>query len=78
MPDDGWDGVIRQGWLARKRERPLDAVSALEITVRRDLLGSGLSPTMVAGMRDHAARLGFRSWWRRSGRTRSTSNRTRR
>jgi hypothetical protein len=60
LPDDGWDGAIRQGWLARKLDRPLDAVSALEITVRKDLLGSGVSPAMVAGMRDHAARLGFR------------------
>ncbi|MEU4232511.1 N-acetyltransferase [Nonomuraea sp. NPDC026600] len=59
LPDDGWDGVIRQGWLAVKRDRPLDAVSALEITVRSDLLGSGLSPLMLAAMRDQAARLGF-------------------
>lgn len=60
LPDDGWDGVIRQGWLAVKRDRPLDAVSALEITVRSDLLGSGLSPLMLGAMRDQAARLGFR------------------
>ena len=60
LPDDGWDGVIRRGWLAIKRERPLDAVSALEITVRSDLLGSGVSPLMLAAMRDQAARLGFR------------------
>ena len=60
LPDDGWDGVIRHGWLAVKRDRPLDAVSALEITVRTDLLGSGLSPLMLAAMRDQAARLGFR------------------
>ena len=59
LPDDGWDGVIRRGWLAVKRERPLDAVSALEITVRSDLLGSGVSPLMLAAMRDQAARLGF-------------------
>ncbi|MFG1941778.1 N-acetyltransferase [Nonomuraea sp. NPDC048826] len=59
LPDDGWDGVIRRGWLARERgERP-DRVSALEITVRRDLLGQGVSPLMVAAMRDNAARLGF-------------------
>ncbi|WP_246609801.1 N-acetyltransferase [Nonomuraea rhizosphaerae] len=114
LPDDGWDGVIRRGWLGRARNGSaargavspdaaspdaaspdaaspdaaspdaaspdaaspdaaspdaasaqdsavmLDAVSALEITVRRDLLGSGVSPAMVAAMRDHAARLGFR------------------
>ncbi|MGI5269030.1 N-acetyltransferase [Nonomuraea sp. CA-218870] len=59
LPDDGWDGVIRRAWLARERgERP-GRISALEITVRRDLLGKGVSPLMVAAMRDNAARLGF-------------------
>lgn len=59
LPDDGWDGVIRRAWLARERgERP-GRISALEITVRRDLLGKGVSPLMVAAMRANAARLGF-------------------
>ncbi|MEV4801799.1 N-acetyltransferase [Nonomuraea sp. NPDC049421] len=61
LPDDGWDGVIRAGWLARERGQEPDAVSALEITVRRDLQGNGLSGLMVAAMREHAARLGFRT-----------------
>ncbi|WP_344896464.1 N-acetyltransferase [Nonomuraea antimicrobica] len=60
LPDDGWDGVIRSGRLARERGRQPDAISALEITVRRDLQGKGLSAAMVAAMRDHAARLGHR------------------
>ncbi|MGN9836575.1 N-acetyltransferase [Nonomuraea sp. H19] len=59
LPDDGWDGVIRWGLLTRERgERP-DSISALEISVRRDLQGKGLSPLMLAAMRAHAARLGF-------------------
>ncbi|MGP3958505.1 N-acetyltransferase [Nonomuraea sp. 3N208] len=58
-PDDGWDGVIRRGWLARGRGTRTDAVSALEITVRRDLQGKGLSSMMLAAMRDRAARHGF-------------------
>lgn len=58
LPDDGWDGVIRSGWLARERGADTDAISALEITVRRDLLGTGLSALMVAALREHAARLG--------------------
>lgn len=59
LPDDGWDGVLRRGWLARERgERP-DRISALEITIRRDLLGRGLSPLMVAALREQATRLGF-------------------
>ncbi|PZG13290.1 N-acetyltransferase [Nonomuraea aridisoli] len=60
LPDDGWDAVIRSGWLARERGEKPDAISALEITVRRDLLGTGLSGRMLAAMREHAARLGHR------------------
>ena len=59
LPDDGWDGVIRRGWLTRERGEHPDRISALEITVRSDLLGKGVSPLMVAAMRDNAARLGF-------------------
>ncbi|MFI6293291.1 N-acetyltransferase [Nonomuraea sp. NPDC050790] len=59
LPDDGWDAVIRRGWLAREGGRTPDAVSALEITIRKDLLGGGLSAHMVAAMRARAARLGF-------------------
>ncbi|MFI9843164.1 N-acetyltransferase [Nonomuraea sp. NPDC051941] len=60
LPDDGWDGVIRYGWLARERgERP-DSISALEISVRRDLQGTGLSYLMLGAMRERAAGLGYR------------------
>jgi GNAT superfamily N-acetyltransferase len=59
LPDDGWDGVIRRGWLTRERGEQPDGVSALEISVRRDLQGKGLSSVMLTAMRDHAARLGF-------------------
>ncbi|MER7505701.1 N-acetyltransferase [Nonomuraea pusilla] len=59
MPDDGWDGVLRAGWLTRETGAEADRISALEITVRKDLLGTGLSPLMVAAMREHAARRGF-------------------
>ncbi|GAA3243845.1 N-acetyltransferase [Nonomuraea helvata] len=59
LPDDGWDGVIRSGWLARERGTRPDSLSALDISVRRDLQGMGLSSLMLAGMRDHAARLGY-------------------
>jgi GNAT superfamily N-acetyltransferase len=59
LPDDGWDGVVRRGWLARERGTRPDSVSALEITVRPDLQGTGLSSRMLAAMRDTAAGLGF-------------------
>ncbi|MGH3949171.1 MAG: N-acetyltransferase [Pseudonocardiaceae bacterium] len=59
LPDDGWDAAIRKGWLTREKGLKADAVSALEITIRNDLLGGGLSGKMLAAMRDNAARLGF-------------------
>ncbi|SEG99628.1 hypothetical protein SAMN05444920_113224 [Nonomuraea solani] len=59
LPDDGWDGVLRSAWLARARGLRANAVSALEVTVRRDLQGKGLSSVMLAAMRDLAARLGY-------------------
>ncbi|MGW0478514.1 N-acetyltransferase [Nonomuraea sp. NPDC003214] len=59
LPDDGWDGVIRRAWLGRERGTTPTRISALEITVRSDLLGTGLSPRMVAAMRRHAAERGF-------------------
>ncbi|MBO3752440.1 N-acetyltransferase [Streptosporangiaceae bacterium NEAU-GS5] len=59
LPDDGWDGAVRRGWLARARGRSLNRVSAVEITVRPDRQGGGLSARMLAAMRTNAARLGF-------------------
>jgi GNAT superfamily N-acetyltransferase len=59
LPDDGWDGVIRRGWLAREGGTQPDAISALEISIRSDLQGTGLSSVMVAAMREHAASKGF-------------------
>lgn len=59
LPDDGWDGVIRRGWLTRERGTGADSVSALEISIRPDKQGTGLSHLMLAAMRDNAARLGF-------------------
>ncbi|MFJ2030341.1 N-acetyltransferase [Streptosporangium sp. NPDC087985] len=59
LPDDGWDAAIRWAWNTRRTGAEPTLVSALEITVRPDLLGSGLSPLMLEAMRDNAARLGF-------------------
>ncbi|GGP10486.1 hypothetical protein GCM10012278_50310 [Nonomuraea glycinis] len=57
--DDGWDGAIRRAWLTRERGTRPNRISALEITVRRDLLGRGLSSRMLLAMRDNAAERGF-------------------
>jgi GNAT superfamily N-acetyltransferase len=59
LPDNGWDFVIRNGLLTNLRGDEPDAISAVEIAVRPDRQGTGLSPRMLAAMRDNAARQGF-------------------
>jgi GNAT superfamily N-acetyltransferase len=59
LPVNGWDFVIRSGLLASLHGDQPDAVSAVEIAVRTDLQGRGLSGRMLAAMRSNAARHGF-------------------
>lgn len=59
LPDAGWDAAIRSGLLTRLVDAEPDAVSAVEIAIRPDLQGAGLSGRIVAALRDNAARLGF-------------------
>ena len=59
MPEGGWDWAIRTSVHDRLRGTPPTMVSALEILIRPDLRGSGLSGVMLAAMRDNAARRGF-------------------
>ena len=59
LPDNGWDAVIRSGVLASFHGAEPDAVSAIEIAVRPDRQGTGLSPQLLVAMRDNAARHGF-------------------
>jgi GNAT superfamily N-acetyltransferase len=59
LPDNGWDFVIRNGLLASLRGQQADAISAVEIAVRPDRQGSGVSHEMLAAMRANAARRGF-------------------
>jgi GNAT superfamily N-acetyltransferase len=59
LPDHGWDAVIRNGLFTSLRGETPDAVSAIEICVRPDRLGTGLSGRMLTAMRDNAARHGF-------------------
>jgi GNAT superfamily N-acetyltransferase len=61
LPRDGWDGVIRRAAKDRQFGRRGNLVSALEITIRRDLQGHGLSAVMLDAMRRNAAKLGFGS-----------------
>ena len=59
LPDNGWDCVIRNGLLASIHGDQPNAISAVEIAVRPDLQGTGLSAPMLVAMRDNAARCGF-------------------
>ena len=59
LPDNGWDFVIRNGLTTSLGGHEPDAISAVEIAVRPDLQGTGLSGQMLAAMRDNAARRGF-------------------
>jgi GNAT superfamily N-acetyltransferase len=59
LPDNGWDFVIRSGLLACLRGQAPDAISAVEIAVRPDRQGTGVSQQMLAAMRANAARRGF-------------------
>ncbi len=59
LPIDGWDGAIRRGLRTRFEGGTPNMVSAIEISVRKDLQGTGLSHRMVAAMRSNAKRLGY-------------------
>jgi hypothetical protein len=59
LPPNGWDFVIRNGVLASVHGDPPDAISAVEIAIRTDQQGGGLSTQMLAAMRANAARHGF-------------------
>jgi GNAT superfamily N-acetyltransferase len=59
LPDNGWDGVIRNGLLTAVSGAEPDAISAVEIAVRPDRQGSGLSAQLLEAMRRNAARHGF-------------------
>jgi GNAT superfamily N-acetyltransferase len=61
LPVDGWDGVILRAALDRQLGQRGNLVSALEITVRPDLQGRGLSGIMLDAMRRNATKLGFAS-----------------
>ncbi|BCB87755.1 hypothetical protein Psuf_050680 [Phytohabitans suffuscus] len=59
MPDGGWDWVIRTSAHDRLSGDNPTIVSAIEIFIRPDLRGAGLSGRMLAAMRTNTARLGF-------------------
>jgi GNAT superfamily N-acetyltransferase len=61
LPEFGWDDVIVAAALDRLAGRRGNLVSALEISIRPDVRGQGLSDVMLRAMLDNAAALGFPS-----------------
>ncbi|MFC4067977.1 N-acetyltransferase [Actinoplanes subglobosus] len=59
LPEGGWDWAIRTAMHDHLNNIEPTMVSALEINIRSDLRGSGLSGIMLTAMRDNAARHGF-------------------
>ncbi|GIH05094.1 hypothetical protein Rhe02_31610 [Rhizocola hellebori] len=60
LPDDGWDGAIRRALRTKLAGDTPNMISAIEISIRPDAHGLGLSGTILAALRDNAGRLGFR------------------
>jgi len=58
LPDAGWDRVVVRAAQDRLLGRTGNLVSALEITIRPDARGTGLSSIMLDALRRNAARLG--------------------
>jgi len=59
LPEHGWDWAVRQSTHDRLRGTTPTIVSALEIMVRPDLRGRGLSARMLAALRANTAAQGF-------------------
>jgi GNAT superfamily N-acetyltransferase len=59
LPETGWEWAIRTAIHDRFAGVSPTIVSALEISIRPDLRGGGISGKMLAAMRDNTARLGF-------------------
>lgn len=58
LPDAGWDWAARTGARARLRSLPCSVASALEIGIRPDLRGGGLSGRLLTAMREAVAATG--------------------
>lgn len=59
LPADGWDGAIRHGIQTKLIGARPNLLAALEIFVRPDQQGRGLSATILTALKEHAKDLGF-------------------
>ncbi|WP_020579404.1 hypothetical protein [Actinopolymorpha alba] len=60
LPPTGWDQVLMWAFSDQRRDIQPDIVSAIDITIRADYQGRGLSSAMVAAIRDNAGARGFK------------------
>lgn len=58
LPERGWDAIMERGVADGRSGQPPTAVSAIEVNVRADRRGTGLSQRMLQGMRETASQLG--------------------
>jgi GNAT superfamily N-acetyltransferase len=59
LPERGWDEVLGMGVRAGMYGRETHAVSALEISIRPHLRGTGLSAVVVAALREAVTKEGY-------------------
>ncbi|GAA2756503.1 N-acetyltransferase [Actinopolymorpha rutila] len=59
LPDGGWDRVLTWAFRDHRNNTKPDTVTALEIAVRPDRLGAGMSHSMLGALRAAAAAAGF-------------------
>ncbi|WP_319464024.1 hypothetical protein [Micromonospora sp. RTP1Z1] len=59
LPETGWDKMIQRATVDRHTGREPTMVSALEICIRPDRRGDGVSALMLAAMREAVAKRGF-------------------
>ncbi|WP_329569712.1 N-acetyltransferase [Kitasatospora sp. NBC_01266] len=59
LPAGGWDKVLVWAFQDLRRGTPADTVSAIDVTVRADRLGQGLSAVLLAALRENARSRGF-------------------
>lgn len=59
LPPNGWDAAIRSGVMAKFQRKETTTVSAIEIAIRPDLQGTGLSGSMLRAMSSNAAKHGY-------------------
>ncbi|WP_248961076.1 hypothetical protein [Sphaerisporangium perillae] len=59
LPERGWDEVLGMGVRAGMYGRETQAVSALEISIRPHLRGTGLSAVVLAALREAVTKEGY-------------------